>query len=44
MADYEHGSMDVTTHEKDYGRFVQFSGWVCFVVFLVLVFLAIFNG
>ena len=44
MAEYKHGSMDITNHQRDYEGFIRLAGWVCVVALLVLVFLAVFNS
>lgn len=44
MSDHEHGSMDVTEHERGFAGFVKFTAWVCVVVIFVLIFLAVFNS
>ena len=44
MSDYEHGSMDIRSHEREFVGFVKFAVWVCVAVFFVLVFLAVFNS
>ena len=44
MADYKHGSMDVTYNEKLFAGFVKMSVWVCAIAIFVLLFLAVFNS
>lgn len=40
MAEYKHGSMDVTEHEKTFAGLVKAAVWVVAVTFAVLIFLA----
>ena len=44
MADYKHGSMNVTYNEKLFAGFVKMSVWVCAIAIFVLLFLAVFNS
>ena len=44
MGEYEHGSMDTTSHERDFAGFVKLATWVCIVSIFVLIFLAVFNS
>jgi len=41
MAEYKHGSMDTTEHEKTFAGLVKAAALVCVVTALVLIFLAI---
>lgn len=41
MAEYKHGSMDTSEHEKVFHGLVKISAWVVVLVALTLVFLAI---
>ena len=41
MADYKHGSMDTTEHERTFNGFVKIAAWVVVLVVVVLIFLAI---
>ncbi len=42
MAEYKHGSMDTTEHERTFDAFVKISAWVVVHIFVILVLLAIF--
>lgn len=47
MADHphhEHGSMDITEHEKTFEGFIRVSIWVCVISIGALLFLAVFNS
>ena len=44
MVEFEHGSMDTTSHERDFAGFVKLATWVCIVAIFVLIFLAVFNS
>ena len=44
MAEYKHGSMNVTYNEKLFAGFVKMSVWVCVIAIFVLLFLAVFNS
>jgi hypothetical protein len=44
MADYEHGSMDITEQERTFEAFVTWTVRVVFAIIVGLVLLAIFNG
>lgn len=44
MAEHEHGSMDITEHEKTFHGFIKASTWVAGISIGVLIFLAIFNS
>ena len=44
MADYKHGEMDITEHEKTFAGFVRWSKNVAIFSICVLIFLAIFNS
>ena len=44
MAEYKHGSMDITEHEKTFDGFVRWSVRVAAVSIGILIFLAIFNS
>lgn len=44
MAGYEHGSMDITDHEKTFEGFMRWAVRIVIVVICVLIFLAIFNS
>ncbi|MDD9923979.1 MAG: aa3-type cytochrome c oxidase subunit IV [Boseongicola sp.] len=43
MAEHKHGEMDISTQEKTFVGFMNWSKNVTIVVILVLIFLAIFN-
>lgn len=43
MAEHKHGSMDITAQEQALAGFVKLSIRVCYVIFAVVVFLAVFN-
>ena len=42
MAKHEHGSMDITTQEKTFDRFMNYVKWTTIAIIAILVFLAIF--
>ena len=44
MANYEHGSMDVSEQEKTFEGFMRWSVRIAVVSICVLIFLAIFNS
>ena len=44
MADYEHGSMDVSNQEKTFDGFIRWSIRISVASIAVLIFLAIFNS
>ena len=44
MADYEHGSMDVSDQEKTFDGFIRWSIRISVASIAVLIFLAIFNS
>ncbi len=44
MAEYKHGEMDVTEHEKTFAGFVRFVTWAVVIIFLVLIFLGFVNA
>lgn len=44
MAEHKPGSMDIEEQEKTFDGFVKFSIRTVIVVFLVLLFLAVFNS
>lgn len=43
MAEHQHGSMDIRTHEKTFQGFVRWSVRVAVLSILVLIFLALAN-
>ena len=44
MAEYKHGSMDITEQEKTFDGFLRWSVRVAAVAIGILIFLAIFNS
>ena len=44
MAEHEHGSMDVSRHEKVFAGFVKWSIWVGGLSIATLLFIALVNG
>lgn len=44
MNEHQHGSMNITDHERVFEHFVKFAIWVAVIAILVLIFLAIFNS
>lgn len=44
MAEFKHGSMDVTEHEKTFEGFVKWSVRVAIFTIAILLFLAVFNS
>lgn len=43
MAEYKHGSMDISNQEKTFEGFIHFAIRAVIVVLCILIFLAIFN-
>ena len=41
MAEYKHGSMDITEQQKTFAGLIKWSAWTCVLVAAVLIFLAI---
>jgi aa3 type cytochrome c oxidase subunit IV len=44
MAEYKHGSMDISAQQKTFGGFIKVSLWVGGISIGALIFLAIFNS
>ncbi|WP_375689149.1 aa3-type cytochrome c oxidase subunit IV [Pseudooceanicola sp. LIPI14-2-Ac024] len=44
MAEYKHGEMDITEHEKTFEGFIKAAIWVAGISIFTLIFLAIFNS
>ncbi len=44
MSEHQHGSMDITQHERAFAGFLRISTRVTIVIIAALVFLAIFNS
>lgn len=44
MADHKHGDMDITTQTKTFDGFIKFVTWSVVVIFLILIFMAIFTS
>jgi hypothetical protein len=44
MAEYKHGSMDVSDHEKMFAGFAKFTTYAVVGILVFLVFLALVNG
>jgi hypothetical protein len=44
MAEYKHGSMDITEQEKTFEGFVRWTIYVSVASIAILIFLAIFNS
>ncbi|SMY06839.1 aa3-type cytochrome c oxidase subunit IV [Flavimaricola marinus] len=44
MAEYEHGSMDITDKEKTFDGFVKISTRVAIFSIVLLIFIALVNG
>lgn len=44
MAEHKHGNMDIKDHEETFYAFVRLTKNAVIVIFLVLIFLAIFNS
>ena len=44
MADHQHGSMNIRTHEQTFAGFVNFVKWSVVVIFCVLIFMALVNA
>lgn len=42
MAEHKHGEMDVTTHEKTFAGFINFTIKSVYVIIAILIFMAIF--
>lgn len=41
---HEHGTMDVSDHQKTFAGFIRFSTWVCILAAAALVFMALTNA
>lgn len=41
MAEYKHGSMDTTEHQKAFAGLIKAAVWVCVLTAITLIFLAI---
>lgn len=41
MAEYKHGSMDISEHERTFHGFVKMAAWAVFIIVLILGFLAV---
>lgn len=44
MAEHKHGSMDITTQEKTFDGFIQFTIRTVIVILVAVVLLAMFNA
>ncbi len=44
MAEYKHGSMNVTTQERTFAGFVRFATWSAVLCILVLIFMVWANA
>ncbi|MHC0054221.1 aa3-type cytochrome c oxidase subunit IV [Actibacterium sp. D379-3] len=44
MAEYKHGSMDITEHEKTFEGFIRMATGVAITAIVVLIFMALVNG
>jgi len=44
MDDYKHGEMNIDDHEKTFIGFVSATKYAVIAIFLVLIFLALFNS
>lgn len=44
MAEYKHGSMDITEQEKTFDGFIHFVIRAVIVILAIVVFLAVFNS
>lgn len=44
MAEYKHGSMDISVQEKTFAGFMRFATWGAGISIGILIFLAIFNS
>ena len=44
MAEYKHGSMDITEHEKTFHGFIRLAVITAILSIVVLIFIAIVNG
>ncbi|GAB4385725.1 aa3-type cytochrome c oxidase subunit IV [Albidovulum sp.] len=44
MAEYKHGSMDISEHEKTFHGFIRFATRAVIVILAILVFLALANA
>ena len=42
MADYKHGEMKISTQTETFDGFIKFVTWSVVVIFLILIFMAIF--
>jgi len=44
MAEYKHGTMDTTTHERTFAGFVRFVGIAVVVIVVILILIGLLNG
>ena len=44
MAEYKHGSMDISAKEKTFHGFIRVTIWVVGIALAALVFMAVFNS
>ncbi|WBU60248.1 aa3-type cytochrome c oxidase subunit IV [Paracoccus albus] len=44
VTEHEHGTMDVSDHQKTFAAFIRFSTWVCILAAVALVFMALTNA
>lgn len=44
MAEHQHGTMDISTHQATFAGFIKFGIWTGTISILVLIFLALANA
>lgn len=44
ITNHEHGSMDITTHQKTFAGFIRVAAWVGVIAILILIFMALTNA
>ncbi|MEL6511510.1 MAG: aa3-type cytochrome c oxidase subunit IV [Pseudomonadota bacterium] len=42
MAEYKHGEMDVSSHEKTFSGFIKFTTYSVYIIIAILILMAIF--
>lgn len=44
MADHKHGEMNISTQTETFDGFIKFVTWSVVVIFMILIFMAIFTS
>mgnify|MGYP001079674638 CR=1 FL=1 len=44
MADHKHGEMNISTQTETFDGFIKFATWSVVVIFMILIFMAIFTS